>query len=445
MVRNSRNYIDSWSKIRIIFLSRKKLKGEIHKMTRKTNILMLLCLLMTLIGACNDAKNTPTETDVPPVTAEPAPEHEPTVISQSAESKNDLFADYEAFIEETRVASHLPGAAVAVVEGGKTVFLQGFGVRDLESGAAVTPETLFHIGSTQKSMTAMMVATLVDEGLFEWDTPVVEIYPDFALSDAEATQLVTIRHLLSMRSGIPDDAEDDFDLEDEDEDEDEDSTAADLFDLVADAPLLGLPGDAFSYSNPSNAISGYLGVLAAGGEVDELYNGYADLLQEQLLDPIGMNSATIYASEARQNPNLSHSYTLDDNNQPIKADSYDVDGDPLAPSGSLKASAAEMALYISTQLNRGVAPNGTQVVSAKNLTETWTPYLEQYGMGWETHEYNGIKIIQHEGSYDTFLSIIGFMPELNAGFVILTNSEEAGGQLIADGPLRLVDLLLEDR
>ncbi|MGB0383428.1 MAG: serine hydrolase domain-containing protein [Ardenticatenaceae bacterium] len=406
-------------------------------MSRKRSIIVVLCLLMMVISACSEAEQAPRETVVPTVTAELAEEGEARAILQSREGTNEWFAEYAAFIEETMAASNLPGAAVAVVLGDESVFLEGFGVRDLKSGASVTPETLFHIASTHKSMTAMMIATLVDEGLLEWDTPVVEIYPDFELSDAEATQLVTIRHLLSMRSGIPDDAEDDFDLED--------STAAEVFDLVAEAPLLGLPGDAFSYSNPSSAISGYLGVLAAGGEVDDLYDGYADLLQEQLLDPIGMNSATIYASQARQNPNLSNSYILDDNNQPIEADSYDVDGDPLAPSGSLKASAAEMALYISTQLNRGVAPNGTQVVSAKNLTETWTPYLENYAMGWETHQHQGVKLIQHEGSYDNFLSIIGFIPQLNAGFVILTNSEDAGGPLIADAPLMLVELLLQNQ
>jgi len=77
----------------------------------------------------------------------------------------------------------------------------------------VTTGTLFHIGSTQKSMTAMMIATLVDDGLLDWDEPVINFAPSFGLSDPQAMQEVTIRHLLSMRGGIPDDAEDDLNEE----------------------------------------------------------------------------------------------------------------------------------------------------------------------------------------------------------------------------------------
>ena len=103
-----------------------------------------------------------------------------------------------------------------------------------------------------------------------------------------------------------------------------------------------------------------------------------------------------------------------------------------------------MARYISTQLNRGQAPNGTQVVSEANLTETWKPALENYGMGWEVSEYQDVALITHEGSFDNYLSVIGFMPDQDIGFVILTNSEEAGGRLIDEGPYALIDLLLAD-
>jgi len=322
----------------------------------------------------------------------------------------------------------IPGAAVAIVQGDDIILEKGFGLRDVENSLPVTSDTLFHIGSTNKSMTAMMIATLVDQGVFDWDTPVVEIYPDFELSSPEATEQVTIQHLLSMQSGIPDDAEDDFDIDY--------AVAEDVFDYVADVDLLGMPGDEFSYSNLSASLAGYLGVIATEEEPSNLYDGYASLLQTQILDPIGMETAVIRVTDAQKNPNYGKSYILDSAGNPRVAEREDYDEDALAPSGTLKASVADMALYISTQLNRGVAPNGTRVVSEENLTETWKPQLENYGMGWEVSKYEGVTLIAHEGSFDNYLSIIGF--------VILTNSEEASERLIEEGPRRLIDLLAEE-
>ena len=208
--------------------------------------------------------------------------------------------------------------------------------------------------------------------------------------------------------------------------------------------MRGDPGDEFSYSNLSTSIAGYLGVLADGNMDDGLYDGYAALLKETVLEPIGMKTAVIRVSDAQSSPHYGKSYTLDQDGEPVEADPDDFDGDPLAPSGTVKANVHEMALYISTQLDRGQAPNGNQVVSEENLTETWKPDLENYGMGWEVISYEGVDIITHEGSYDNYLSIIGFIPELDIGFVILTNSEEASGRMIQDSPYFLVDLLLDD-
>jgi CubicO group peptidase (beta-lactamase class C family) len=339
--------------------------------------------------------------------------------------------DIEKYVEKIMSEDNLPGAAVAVVRGDVIVFAEGFGFRDVENGLPVTRETLFHIGSTNKSMTAMMIATLVDQGLFDWDTPVVDIYPDFELSSDEATQTVTIRHLLSMQSGIPDYAEDDFDTAR--------ASGEDVFEYVRDVPLLGQPGEEFSYSNISASLAGYLGVIAADDDYPDLYSGYEQLLRKQVLDPIGMSATVLRYSEVRKNPDYGKSYVIR-RGKVVVAEREDFDGDPLAPSGVLKANVMDMAAYIGTQLNRGQAPNGVRVVSEKNLMETWKPGLENYAMGWDVSEYDGAKVISHEGAFDNYLSVVGFVPDLNVGFVILTNSEEAGERLIGDGPMFLIDL-----
>ncbi len=377
-------------------------------MKRYCSFLPILFLLLVSL-ACNAA---PVEVEITP--------------------EADWLAEYARYVQDTMDADHIPGLALAVVRGDEIILAEGYGLRDVAQNMPVTTETLFHIGSTQKSMTAMMVATLVDDGLFDWDDPVVSFAPEFALSDARATQEVTIRHLLSMRGGIPDDAE--YDL-------DEEPTPGDVFEVIGETPLLAMPGERFSYSNLSASAAGYLGVLVSGGEIKDLYEGYARLLQERVLDPIGMETATIYASEAQGNPNYAQSYVLSGNGSPILSESYDFDGDALAPSGSLKANVIEMALYVATQLQRGVAPNGNRVVSEENLSETWRPYLENYGMGWEIQESEGVEVIFHNGAYDDFASVLGFVPEFDVGFVILLNCEAAGDNLVYDAPYVLVELL----
>ncbi len=399
-------------------------------MKKELKFIGISLLVSILLIACGSSDlDFPSEDDI-----EFAPESEREEFSHNDENQ---FGEFSDFVEEIMEDDNIPGVAVAIVEGSETVFMQGFGLQDVENDLPVTPETLFHIGSTNKSITAMMIATLVDDGLFDWDTPVVEIYPDFALSDLEATEMVTMRHFLSMQSGIPDDAEDDFDIDN--------AEAEDLFDFVADTPLFAMPGEEFSYSNISASVAGYLGVIANDGDYDDLYDGYARLLEKKVLDPIGMKNAVLRVSELENNSHYGKSYVLNRSGSPVEADPEDFDGDPLAPSGTLKVNAHEMALYLSTQLSYGLAPNGTRVVSEKNLTETWKANLENYGMGWEVKEYQGVELITHEGSFDNYLSIIGFMPELNLGFVILTNSEEASERLIEESPIFLIDLFLGEQ
>lgn len=399
---------------------------------------LLLLLLFTFTSAC--APEYIDDTDVldepEPISAPIEIEEEPTSLPSTASLDSPQWiSEFEEYLQEKMQTDYIPGMAVALVDSDGIIYVQGFGIRNAERNLPVTEDTLFHIGSTHKSMTAMLIATLVDDGYFDWDTPVVEILPDFKLSDPEATQEVTFRHLLSMRAGISEDAEDTIDS---------DSNFEDLLDATAESEILDLPGEVFEYSNLSASLAGYLGALAVDETTEDLHTAYAKLLKEHILTPIGMTTATIYLSEAQSNENFAYSYALSDDNTPLLTETYDVEKDILAPSGSLKASATEMGFYIQTQLNRGLAPDGTRVVSEENLTETWKPYLENYGMGWEAKTHQDIEIILHEGAYDDFLSVIGFMPNENLGFVVLINSEETG-EITEEVHQVLAELLAQNR
>jgi CubicO group peptidase (beta-lactamase class C family) len=374
--------------------------------------------IVLLLGGCDSAPVAA------PSQLQPVPGQETTTRSFSVDvpatpADEKWVTDFAAYIQAAQEEGGIPGLSLAVVNRDGPLLVEGYGLRDVEKNLPVDGDTLFHIGSTHKSMTALLVATLVDEGALDWNTPAIEIDPDFALADDEVTETVTFRHLLSMTSGISEDAEDDLP---------DGATVEDVFAVAAEAELLGAPGEVFSYSNISASLAGYLAALAAGSDADDLHAGYARLLQDRLLDPLGMKTATVFVSEARQNPNHSLAYDTG-GGAPEALESEDTDSDALAPSGSLKASAREMGQYMQMLVNGGLAPDGTRIVSPESLAQMWTPLLEEYGLGWEIVDADGLRLVSHTGAFDGFVSVIGLLPEEGVGFVLLVNAEESGGDL----------------
>lgn len=341
----------------------------------------------------------------------------------------DQLDDLFEFIKETGKKYEIPGFAAAIVQG-RQIDHRVFGLAktEAETEAPVTDDTLFHIASTHKSINAMLIAQLVDQGKLTWDQPVKEIYPDFELSDETATNQVTISHLLSMNSGIPAEAEDIFKKKFKNR---QPAKAEDIFELLPEIKLLGKPGKKFSYSNIAAAVAGYIGVLANdSSQIGQLYEGYEQLLNDYIFDPIGMKTATLSLKD--QAKNYSASYRYDECGYIVVSEqAEDPNYDALAPSGFIKASIQDMAHYMSTQVSQGIAPNGNQVVSKENLLKTWKPPIEQekdggqYGMGWEMEDED-IQVIFHEGSYDSFSSLLLFAPEKRCGIVLLTNLDDPG-------------------
>ena len=120
------------------------------------------------------------------------------IIAQTA----DLKA-LDTFIARTMKEYQVPGAAIAVVQDGKVVLAKGYGVRDVTKPGAVDANTIFQLASVTKSLTATAVATVVDEGKLDWDTPVFNYLPEFVGYDPYMTRWLTERDLLAMRTGWP--------------------------------------------------------------------------------------------------------------------------------------------------------------------------------------------------------------------------------------------------
>jgi CubicO group peptidase (beta-lactamase class C family) len=337
---------------------------------------------------------------------------------------SEVWEEWTWCMERMRSDDGIPGIALAMIENRTRPHIKCFGVRDSRTKQPVTPRTVFHIASTQKSMTAMYIATLVDEGRFTWDTPASEIAPQFRLADDDATGRVTIRHLLGMSSGIPGAAQDDFDRHAQ--------HAEDLFEYMPKVRPVSTPGNKFDYSNLSCAAAGFCGAIADGAAWGRLETDFAQAMKTRLFDPIDMRLATFSADEARATGDfaVSHKKAM------LWGTSVDDEvvshPDPLSPAGGLRASITDMARYLATQLNFGVTPEGQRIVSEKNLRETWRPQTRDpngggYAMGWGVEPEDGMNVIFHEGNFAGYLALLAMIPERGTGIAMLANMDNDDG------------------
>ncbi|HKJ11839.1 MAG TPA: serine hydrolase domain-containing protein [Ornithinimicrobium sp.] len=322
----------------------------------------------------------------------------------------------------------LPGFAVAVVNPDGTIDSAAVGEADIDAGEPVTTDTLFHIGSTHKAVTALLVATLVDDGVLDWDDSVAD------LVEADLDPDITMRHLLTMTSGLPAAAEDALPEAVRRQPSIDDA----VFSAFSSAEPLGPPGEVFEYSNVSTAVAGYAAAAAGDPDAVDLHQAYLDQIRERVLDPLQMTDSAMLASQARATGDLARSYEMD-GDEPVELASEDTDLDLLAPAGSLKSSADDMARFLAVLLHGGQTPDGTQIVSPEAIATMWAPEIDGYAMGWETGSVDGVDYLSHDGSYDGFLSLLMVVPDRQVALVLLTNSESAGGDLVSSAPALFVE------
>jgi CubicO group peptidase (beta-lactamase class C family) len=344
-------------------------------------------------------------------------------------------ADVEAALQTFRV----PGAAVALVQGNEIIFNRGFSVRDLASGDPVTPRTRFRHGSLTKAVTTTLLASLVDEGIVRWDDRAADLWPAFRAPTPELTQDLRLRDLLGMGSGIAESTTVDLSvveffmmaglL-----------SAADVLRSVADLPVIAPPNTTFSYNNTLYAVAAYLGQLALGTPSETLEEAYVTEVRRRVFEPIGMADAAILDDPRPLGTDFAVGYARDifGNHTPLPF----VSLGGVAPAGSGLTSGTDLARFLIAQMNGGVAPDGTRVVSAANIAETHRPGIDanslapppeirpdavslHYAMGWLVDEYrDGRRSVWHAGGIDGFDSLMGFFPDEKVGFAIQTNADD---------------------
>jgi CubicO group peptidase (beta-lactamase class C family) len=318
----------------------------------------------------------------------------------------------------------VPGAAIAVIKDGRIVSLKAYGVKEKSGLDRVRTDSQFMIGSVSKPITTTLMAGIVSEGRASWDTPAKQLYPPFRIADPALSNTVTLRNLVC--NCIATERRDYEILLNGDK-----LNAERIVDSVRSYALQQPPGQRFEYNNQLVASGGFIAALAAGGQQGDLFKNYQRALHARLLEPIGMRNTTLSLDRvmARWNFAQPHGLTLNYEQVPIDA-SLNNWATAIAPGGGMWSTVEDMAQYALTQLNRGVAPNGTRIAAAKELETTWTPQVAindaaAYGLGWFTSTFQGKRVVFHGGNVYGFSAEVAFLPDDGVAVIALSNADNS--------------------
>ena len=336
------------------------------------------------------------------------------------------IAALRQFIESARQQLKVPGVAVGIVQDGKAVFAEGFGVRALGKPDKVDADTLFMIASNNKALTTLMLAKLVDAGKFTWDTPATEVLPTFKLGDADTTRQVLMKHLVCACTGMPrQDMETIF--------EGEHLTPESVVGMLATMHPTSQFGELYQYSNLMADAAGYAGGHALHPQL-ELGAAYDAAMQALVFDPLEMTSTTFDFTKAqRGNHAFPHGQDIDGNTVPSSMD-LNYSAIPTRPDGGAWSNVNDMLRYVQMELDEGLLPDGNRYIGeapllVRRVQQVATGNDTGYGMGLKLDRSMGTPLVQHGGVASGYISNMMWLPEHNVGAVILTNAD-AGGSAI---------------
>jgi CubicO group peptidase (beta-lactamase class C family) len=338
--------------------------------------------------------------------------------SLAAQSPREPWAGLDAYIETARTAWNVPGIALAIVRNDSVIYAKGYGVRETGKPDPVTPRTVFAIGSSSKAFTAAAIAMLVDEKKVSLDASTATYINGFQLYDPYATRELTVRDLLSHRSGL----------------------------ARGELSWYGSPFDRdeivrrVRYLKPSWSFRsqfGYQNIMyITAGQVVAKVSGksWDDFVRDRLFTPLGMSSSSTTIRNLATQPDIAQPHAeVQDTVRAIAWRNIDNAG----AAGSINSPVVDMAQWVRLQLGRGMF-GGRQLISARMVDEMHQAHtvirtdsagrannpeshLQAYGVGWFLQDYRGQLIVHHGGNIDGFTALVAMMPDKTFGIVVLTN------------------------
>ncbi len=375
-----------------------------QKLCRVATAAALATFLISAAPPPLAAAAPPLAAAAPPAAAAPSPD--PGAAS--------VIARYQQRIPQLMAEQNISGLSVAVVDGGNVLWAQGFGYTDENRRKPITTDTIFSVQSMSKLFTATAVMEAVQAGRVQLDAPITTYLPDFTVHSAfedHPEQKITLRMLLSHTAGFTHEAPigNNYELEPGDFD----SHVRSISDTWLRFPV----GTGYAYSN--------LGIDLAGYILEKVYGTpFATVMDELVLAPTGMDHSTFDRDRIRTTDDRAIGHVFGLAQPPLEV--------PMSAAGGLYASASDLAAFLRFQLGNGTV-GGRNVLDPTLMEEMRTvpaPHAGEpagYALGvartrWRAGRYQDL--FSHGGGGFGFLSDLWFLPQVQLGIAVLTNSSE---------------------
>ena len=325
----------------------------------------------------------------------------------------------DAYMEKLVKDWNVPGIGVGVVVKDRLVFAKGYGYRDYGRKLPFTPQTTVPIASNTKLFTAVAAGLLVEEGRLDWDRPVRQLVPGIQFFNDELNATVTLRDMLSHRTGIT--RHDTIWYK-------SDFTRQELFERLKYLEPAQPLRQTFLYNNM---------MYAGAGRIVEMLSGktWEDFLRERLLGPLGMTATVFTIDDLLRQADHGVPFTERRDSSELYEIPYYREAAGVAPAGAIDSNLEDMSRWLIALMNDGKAGE-RPVIPAGVLKATLSPAIALpntllqargfgellnpvYGMGRFTASYRGHLLTYHGGDINGFHSQVSSMPNDGLGVIVL--------------------------
>lgn len=342
----------------------------------------------------------------------------PATASAQLTKQAQALNAFAAELDNAATAPDFVGLAVAVVKKGEVVLMRTYGKRYAEGNERVTPDTVFRIASLSKGFASTLAVLEQSEGKLSLKTPVTTLVPEFKLKRPADAARVTFEDVLAHRTGLPPYAYDNM-LE-------AGASPSDILAAYGKVKQTCAPGDCFTYQNVAFNMITALIEKATGKD-------YATALRTRILAPLGMKTASVGLKDLLSNPNWARPHKrVGDGwvSVPVTDAYYKV---PAA--GGVNASITDLSKWLIAQMGYrpDVLPKAVIAEAHRKRISTppetarqrslKTPVKDtSYGLGWRMYNYAGNTLFTHSGSVEGYIAQIAWLPDQDAGIVVLSNT-----------------------
>lgn len=321
-------------------------------------------------------------------------------------ARPDNSAEMDAYLAQLASAGQWSGSAL-VASGGKVLLAKGYGLSDVNSKVANTPDTRLRLASVTKQFTAMAVMQLVNDGKLQLTSSVCSYVPQCP----QAWQPITIHNLLTHTSGL----QNFTDLPSYEPTMAQPTSPEELVGRFRDLPLLSTPGSAYRYGNSGYVLLGYIIEQVSG-------QSYPDYLRSHIFEPLGMSNSGFDVGVT----GVAQGYSS------IGVPCARLDATTLFSAGGLYSSANDLYRWDQALYTSKLLPDSLRA-------EIFTPQVGSYGYGWIITARGGQRVVEHPGLMSGAATEIARLPDAGITVIVLSNLENADVGGITN---HLIDLAL---